>query len=102
MQNPQSASNGVAELWVDNVQYMNATNLKFVYDGVGWTEVGLTGNTQGMVGIPCTGTCNSSNSINGYRPIMQDIDDFTMRTTGRIGCLSGVSSLNPPNNLQVK
>lgn len=102
MQNPQSSANGVAELWIDNIQYMNATNLTWTYDGVGWNRVGTTGNTEGMVGILCPSPCSNGNVVNGYRAIAEDLDDFAMSTTGRIGCLSGASAPpSPPTNLKV-
>jgi hypothetical protein len=92
------ASNDIIQMWVDGVSQINRSNINFTLgNSSGMGRFGTTGNTQGMVGIP------GSPGIGGYRHIFEDIDDWSMSATTRIGCLSGSGSQPPaaPANLRI-
>lgn len=92
LDNPKGSSNGIVELWVNNVPIFSHKNVNLGisnlngYDNVGWPE-----NAQGSVGVP--------NGSGGFRDGYQDLDDKVISNTGRIGCISGPT---PPKNLQVQ
>jgi hypothetical protein len=69
-----NGSNGVAELWIDNVQQFSKTNVNFGTPG-GWSMIEFNSN--------CSNPANTG--VNYYI----DYDDIAISTTGRIGPIAG-------------
>ncbi len=70
-------SNGVAELWIDNVQQFSQSNVNFGTPG-GWSVIEFNSNVS-----------NPANSgVNYYI----DYDDIAISTTGRVGPLFSVTA----------
>jgi hypothetical protein len=75
-----NGSNGVAELWIDNVQQFSKSNVNFGTPG-GWSMIELNSN--------CSNPANTG--VNYYI----DYDDIAISTTGRIGPIGTTPTPTP-------
>jgi len=80
-----NGSNGIAEMWLDGVQKIKATNMNYGTGGTGgWYWGQMFVNQE----YPNNGGC-----------AYVDIDDMAISTTGYIGPVSGTATPSPPTYL---